>query len=198
MTDIRNLRPEEAAPAQAQSAAHTGENAAAVHAFYEREERLRSAPQRHAESLGGLIGRPAFLLISLLFVVAWIGINLALAAAQLEPFDVPPYHWLQGVIGLAALLITTVVVIKQDRMDKLDVQRAHLELKVTLMIEQKTAKLIDLIEELRRDLPNVRNRHDSGAIAMQHALSAQDIRATLDMKLPASDASDAQLITTPP
>lgn len=185
------------ASAQARNEAIIGENAAAVHDFYDREERLRSAPQRHAESLGGFIGRPAFLLISLLFVVVWVGINLAMDAAHVEPFDVPPYHWLQGIIGIAALWVTTVVVIKQDRIDKLDVQRAHLELKVTLMIEQKTAKLIDLIEELRRDLPNVRDRHDSGAIAMLNALSAQEIRTTLDTKPHASVESDALPIVPP-
>jgi uncharacterized membrane protein len=123
------------------------------------------------------------LLISVLFVAIWVGVNMAMMAAGREPFDVAPFHWLQGIIGLAALLITTVVVIKQNRIDKLDEQRAHLELKVTLMIEQKTAKLIDLMEELRRDLPNVKDRHDSSAVAMQNALSAADIRATLDSKL---------------
>ncbi len=34
-------------------------------------------------------------------------------------------------------------------------QRAHLDLKVTLLTEQKAAKLIDLLEELRRDLPKL-------------------------------------------
>lgn len=44
---------------------------------------------------------------------------------------------------------------------------AHLDLKVTLLTGQKAAKLIDLLEELRRDLPNVRNRHDPEAAAHQ-------------------------------
>jgi len=36
---------------------------------------------------------------------------------------------------------------------------------VSLLAEQKTAKLIALIEELRRDLPEVTNRHDPEAAA---------------------------------
>ena len=32
--------------------------------------------------------------------------------------------------------------------------------------EQKTAKVIQLLEELRRDMPQVENRHDAEAVAM--------------------------------
>ena len=106
-----------------------GQNIAAVHEFYAREEQRRSAPQRHAESLGDLVGRPAFLVVILVFVSVWIGANLALSAWGSAPFDEPPFHWLQGVIALAALLTTTVVLIKQNRVDKLAEQRAHLDLK---------------------------------------------------------------------
>ena len=179
------------APADAATAesGQIGQNIAAVHEFYAREEQRRSAPQRHSESLGDLFGRPAFLVVILVFVSVWIGANLALSARGRAPFDEPPYHWLQGVIALVALLVTTVVLIKQNRLDKLGEQRAHLDLKVTLLIEQKTAKLIDLIEELRRDLPNVQNRHDSGAVAMQRAMSPQGVLTALDEEVTSPDGS---------
>ena len=61
----------------------------------------------------------------------------------------PPYHWLQGLVALGALLTATVVLGKQNRLARLEEQRAHLELKATLLTEQKAAKLIDLLEELR-------------------------------------------------
>jgi uncharacterized membrane protein len=107
----------------------------------------------------------------------------------MAPFDEAPFFWLQGLTGLAALLTTTVVLIKQNRVAKLGEQRAHLDLKVTLLIEQKTAKLIDLIEELRRDLPNVKNRHDSGAAVMQQAMSPEGVLAALDEEVTSPDGS---------
>ncbi len=72
------------------------------------------------------------------------------------------------------------VLIKQNRLDKLAEQRAHLDLKVTLLTEQKVAKLIDLLEELRRDLPNVRNRHDPEAIALKQSMNPDLVLAALD------------------
>ena len=168
---------------------HIGQKIAAVHEFYTREEQKRSPSQRHAESIGRFFGRPALLVAIPLFASAWMGANLALAAWGMTPFDEAPFFWLQGLIGLAALLTTTVVMIKQNRVAKLSEQRAHLDLKVTLLIEQKTAKLIDLIEELRRDLPNVKNRHDSSADVMQQAMSPEGVLAALDEEVTSPDGS---------
>jgi hypothetical protein len=53
----------EVSPAPADTAsvesAQIGQNIGAVHDFYTREEHKRSASQRHAERIGGFVGRPA-------------------------------------------------------------------------------------------------------------------------------------------
>lgn len=186
--------PTAAAPPVAASATGTeseqiGQNIAAVHDFYTREQQKRSASQRHAENIGDYVGRPAFLVAIMLFVFVWMGASLAVPIWGIASFDEPPFHWLQGIVALAALLTTTVVLIKQNRVDKVGEQRAHLDLKVTLLIEQKTAKLITLIEELRRDLPNVKHRHDSGAIVMQEAIDPKAVLAALDEEVTSRDGS---------
>ncbi|MBI5442314.1 MAG: hypothetical protein HY900_14015 [Deltaproteobacteria bacterium] len=48
------------------------------------------------------------------------------------------------------------------------------------MTEQKTAKLIDLMEELRRDLPDVINRHDPDAAVLQQSMNPDQVLAALD------------------
>lgn len=74
----------------------------------------------------------------------------------------------------------TVVLSKQNRFAKLAEQREHLDLKVTLLTEQKVAKLIDLLEELRRDLPNVKNRHDPEAAVLKQSMNPELVLAALD------------------
>ena len=74
-----------------------------------------------------------------------------------------PFSGLQGVLTLIALLTATVVLIGQRRQTRLSEQRAHLDLQINLITEQKVTKLIHLIEELRQDLPMVRDRHDPHA-----------------------------------
>jgi uncharacterized membrane protein len=98
----------------------------------------------------------------------------------MHEFDPAPFSWLQGVVGLGALLTATVVLTKQNRAARLAERRAHLDLKVTLLTEQKTAKLIDLLEELRRDMPNVKDRHDPEAAALRQSMNPDQVLAALD------------------
>jgi uncharacterized membrane protein len=156
------------------------QNIEAVLDFYMREKQKISRSQRIVESISLFAGQPIFLGLILLFVACWMVANAILRQAGMHEFDPAPFLWLQGGVGLGALLTATVVLTKQNRLAKLAEQRAHLDLKVTLLTEQKTAKLIDLLEELRRDLPNVRDRHDPEAEALQQSMDADAVLAALD------------------
>ncbi len=156
------------------------QNIEAVQGFYSREHGKISRSQRFLERLSRFIGTPDFLGFILLAIAAWIAGNLLLPRLGLPQPDPAPFFWLQGVIGLGALLTTTVVLIKQNRFAGLAEQRANLDLKVTLLTEQKAAKLIDLIEELRRDLPNVKDRRDHGADSLQKPMNPELVLAALD------------------
>ncbi|HEY3359703.1 MAG TPA: DUF1003 domain-containing protein [Polyangia bacterium] len=143
-------------------------------------ERTLGAHQRAIESGAALLGRPASLYVTVAVVVLWIVGNTLGPRLGLRAWDPPPFFWLQGAIGLAALLTATMVLITQNRQAKVFERRMHLDLQVNLATEQKTAKLIALMEELRRDLPNVRDRRDSEAEVMQHAAEPLRVIAALE------------------
>ncbi len=175
----------------------TGQNIAAVLDFYSREEQRISRSQRVTEEISHFVGQPVFIAAVLAFVALWMGVNQLLQALQLASFDAPPFPWLQGVVSLSALLTSTIVLIRQNRLAKLAEQRDHLDLKVILLTEQKAAKMIHLIEELRRDLPNVRDRHDSTALALQQAMNPSLVLAALDQRTGASEALVPGLVRAP-
>ena len=160
--------------------AQISQNIEAVLEFYTREDQKISRSQRIVERISLFAGQPLFLGLILFFVAAWMLANVGLRQLGMAEFDAAPFLWLQGGIGLGALLTTTVVLTKQNRTARVEEQRAHLDLKVMLLTEQKTAKLIDLLEELRRDLPNVKNRHDPEAAAMQQSMNPDEVLAALD------------------
>lgn len=174
------------------------QNIAAVLEFYSREEEKISRSQRIVERISAFVGQPVFLGVIVLFVTAWTLANEAMTKLGVAPFDPAPYFWLQGIVGLGALLTATAVLVKQNRLARLAQQRAHLDLKVALLTEQKAAKMIDLLEELRRDLPNVRDRHDSGAAALQQSMDPDLVLAALDEHkeaAPPSKAAKRALVT---
>ncbi len=163
-------------------AGQTDQNIEAVLEFYAREEQKIDRSQRILERLSQFIGQPVFIAATLFFVALWMFANTVLGQLGKKEFDPLPYHLLQGIVGLGALLTATVVLIKQNRLAKLAEQRAHLDLKVTLLTEQKAAKLIHLLEELRRDLPNVKNRHDAAAAILQQSMNPDLVLAALDKR----------------
>jgi uncharacterized membrane protein len=86
-------------------------------------------------------------------------------------------------IDFGSLLISTGVLIRQTRQEKLAEQRAQLMLQLNLLSEQKIAKLIALTEELRRDLPSVKDRYDPEAEVMQQAADPRVVLDTLQENL---------------
>ncbi|MDB4966350.1 MAG: putative rane protein [Myxococcales bacterium] len=142
------------------------ENIRAISAMQEHAERTVTRHQRAVEVVTAVAARPGTLYIVAALALGWAGYNGMLHAMARAVPDPPPFYWLQGTMALAALLLTIVVLATQRRQAMLAEQRAHLDLQVNLLSEQKIAKVVALLEELRRDLPSVRNRVDRQAQAM--------------------------------
>ncbi|HEY1536459.1 MAG TPA: DUF1003 domain-containing protein [Polyangiaceae bacterium] len=97
-------------------------------------------------------------------------LNVVLRASQAAPtapFDPSPFFFLQGAIAFYAAIMATMILVTQNRQRKDEERNAHLELQVNLLAEQRTGKIVALLEELQRDLPNVRDRVDPVADALQ-------------------------------
>ena len=156
------------------------QNIESIAAFYKREDQKVTWSQRIVEAISNIVGRPIFLGCIVLFVTLWMLANVAARQLGMAEFDPPPFFWLEGIVSLWALLTTTVVLIRQERLAKLEERREHLDLQVNLLTEQKTTKLIHLFEELRRDLPMVKNRHAPESEAMQQPTDPHRVLAEMD------------------
>lgn len=133
--------------------------------------------QRRVEVIGRWLGRPLYLVGLLAAIALWVGINLMRQSRV--GWDPPPFELLDGAMTLVSLVTTTIVVIAQNRQTKLEQQHTHPELQVSLLTEQKVTKLINLIEELRKDMPMVRDRHDPQAEALQESADTAKVAAAL-------------------
>ena len=97
---------------------------------------------------------------------------------------------------LISLVTTTIVLIAQNRQSKLEQQHTHLILQVALLTEQKATKLIN--EELRRDMPMVKNQHDPHAHALlESADSARVLAALEEVGATDPDKEEAMLRAAP-
>ena len=131
--------------------------------------------QRAAEYLTRLIGRPVFLVSLALGIALWVAGNLAAHVLFRRALDPPPFNALESAASVFALLATVLILSTQRREDELADRRERLTLHLAILTEQKTAKAIELLEELRRDAPTLRDRHDHQAAAMAEAAGPQTV-----------------------
>lgn len=164
---------------------HVAQNIETIAHLHAEAEHRVGRHQRAIEKVSSRLGRPQTLYAVATGIVLWITYNLAAPALGFKPPDAPPFFWLQGLVSLSALLMTTVVLTTQTRQARRTAQRDHLDLQVNLIAEQKIAKLISLVEELRRDLPSVRDRRDSVAEAMTEAVDTNAMVSALELKVEA-------------
>ncbi len=153
----------------------------------QRADRNLNNHQRYVENGTALVGRPAVLYAITAASVLWIIGNLIAEGLHKAPIDAPPFAWLTGAASLCGLFVAMIVLITQNRQARLNERRAQLDLQVNLLNEQKLTKIIELIEELRRDLPNVANRHDPEAEAMTQGIDTQTLIEAIEVRLEAEE-----------
>lgn len=170
-----------------QHVTHAVESIAALHT------RARSDMGRHQkliESLTNRIGRPGSLYVIAAVVAGWVALNTFLTFTGGRAVDPPPFAWLQCGVSTAALLISTMVLTSQARQTRHTEQRAQVGLEVNLQAEAKISMLIQLLEELRRDLPSIPNRIDPVVEEMKEIADPRRVLSALEKKIEEADDDD--------
>ena len=145
---------------------HIEETVQAIGRLQAQHDNQATAIERLMDRLTATIGRPGFLLWLGLAATGWALANLAAGAAGRAAPDPPPFAWMQGALTLSALCVTVIILTTQRRADRLAGLRSQLILELAILGEQKTAKVIGLLEESRRDNPLIADRHDPEASDM--------------------------------
>ncbi len=129
--------------------------------FYEREDAEISGVQLVIERVSAFFGSPGYFGFAVAFIVIWAIANAWGTYAGWAHVDEPPFFWLQGIVSSNALLLTVAVLIRQNRMARLAEHRAHLDLQINLLTEQKVTKILQLVDELRRSAPSPQGQPDA-------------------------------------
>ena len=155
----------------------TQENLELLSRFKDGEEARISGIQLIIERTSRFFGSPAYFAFAVVFIVLWIVVNTWGMRHGWHRVDAPPFFWLQGLVSSNALLLTVAVLIRQNRMAQVAEHRAHLDLQINLLTEQKVTKVLQIIDELHRDLTALRGHPEvaemskpADAHALMHAI----------------------------
>jgi uncharacterized membrane protein len=142
---------------------HVEETMRAMAQLHSEHDRRSTLMERSVQRITGHIGRPPFLFLLTLAVVLWVGGNIAADYLYRSAWDGPPFPLLQCGLQVLAIYMATLILTTQRRADELADLREQMTLELVMLTEKKTAKLIELMEEARRDSPYLRDRVDHEA-----------------------------------
>jgi len=159
---------------------HVAETVQAIALLHAEHHRKSTLAERIVDRITTSVGRPIFLLLLMGAMVFWMSLNEFIFLSSGSAPDAPPYSGLELTISLLALVIAIVILISQSRADRFANLREQMTLEATLLTEQKTRKIIELLEELRRDSPGVRDREDVEAKQMAAKANPHEVLAVID------------------
>jgi len=155
--------------------AHIAETLRSMTRLHAEHHESATPLQRAVDRMTALLGRPGFIGVLTVIVVGWISLNLLAGALGYRPIDPPPFSGLGGAVSLVSLYMVVLLLVTQRREDQLAQHREHLILELAILSEQKTAKVIELLEEVRRDNPHIHDRVDQQADAMAQPSDPQQV-----------------------
>ena len=143
---------------------------AALHAAHYREARaLQKAVSRATRG----IAQPAMLIVSTFAIAGWIILNLALPRFGHPALDPFPFPLLSAAVSTVGFYLAAMILISQRHDDEMATRREQMTLELAILSEQKSAKIIALLEEFRRNDPNQGNDRDEVAEALAKPADAQ-------------------------
>lgn len=145
---------------------HIEETITAIARLHAEHHANATLHQRVVERITAALSRPHFLIGLTCLIAAWMAGNEGAALLGWKPIDPAPFPGLTGAVSLASLYFVVLILTTQRRDDGLSRRRELLTLELAILSEQKTAKIVALLEELRRDSPQIRDRVDEQAAVM--------------------------------
>lgn len=154
-------------------------NITAINEVQRQEAGERSSLDRVADRITTFSGSMGFVLIHVIWFGLWVLLNVGIVRIpRISEFDPFPFGLLTMVVSLEAIFLSTFVLISQNRMSRLNEQRAELDLHVNLLAEQKATKALEMLDLLTQQLNSMKRfnfDHDPEVQALKVSPEPQEV-----------------------
>ena len=146
-------------------------------------EAEHSPLDRAIDTTTRFIGSLTFICLHLVGFAVWIGLNLR--PPQHRHFD-PYLSNLPGlVVGMEAIILSSFILITQNRQQRLADRRAHLELQINMLAEQETTKVLTMLGQIQNHL-GIRG-NDPEIAALEQATEPEKMMAQIEGQAASSE-----------
>jgi uncharacterized membrane protein len=105
----------------------------------------RTVTDRLVDAITAFCGSLAFVWVHLGWFSFWIGENLIRGRVGFDPY---PFPLLTLIVSLEAILLSTFILISQNRDARLSERRNQLDLQINLLTEQENTKMLTMLKQI--------------------------------------------------
>jgi uncharacterized membrane protein len=149
----------------------------------EEELERRSSPERFADGVGGFAGSLPFVVIHLVLVIAWLLVNSG-RILRVRPFDPYPFSLLGVIVAVEAVILSSFILMRQNRMMRRGERRDHLNLQVDLLAEKEITKLLQMVRAICGHMGLQNIMEDREIRELSQNTSIESLSQTLNDRLP--------------
>lgn len=141
----------------------------------------RTVPERIADHLVATFGSFAFIFLHVLWFGGWVPINIGWVPG-IEPFDPFPFGLLTMVVSLEAIFLSILVLISQNRAQKIADLREEINLHVTTQSEHEITEILRIVDHLAQHL-KVKVPNGRRVKLMEKDLNKENLKAKIEREI---------------
>jgi uncharacterized membrane protein len=143
----------------------------------------RSSSERLADTVSLFAGSLPFIAVHLVFLLAWLLVNEG-EIPWARPFDPYPFSLLGVIVSMEAVILSSFIIMRQNRMMRRGERRDHLNLQVDLLAEKEITKVLQMVRAIcghmeLKDIMADRDIHE-----LSQNTSIESLSQTLEDRLP--------------
>jgi uncharacterized membrane protein len=136
----------------------------------------RSSSERLADAVGVFAGSLLFIVLHLGLVIAWLVVNSG-EIPGIRPFDPHPF-------SLLGVILSSFILMRQNRMMRRGERRDHLNLQVDLLAEKEITKVLQMVHAICGHMGLQNIMADKEIRELSQTTSIESLSQTLEDRLP--------------
>jgi len=143
----------------------------------------RTAAERLGDSFAGFAGSLSFVCIHVMIFAGWMVFNTA-SFTRAHHFDPPPFPFLGTIVAIEAILLASVILMRQSRMTRRAEERDHLMLQVLLLTEKEMTAVLGMNRQIAGKIGLQQVADDEEIEQLSQHTSIDDVAQTIKDQLP--------------
>ena len=136
-----------------------------------REAHDRKSQDKMADAITKFSGDMRFIYLHIIWFAVWILMNTKFFGFKFDPY---PYQLLTMIVSLEAIILSTFVLISQNRLSAQTERRSELDMHIGLLTEHELTHALKMLDAIQDKL-GIDNEADEELIALEADIEPKDV-----------------------